>query len=198
MESVQPLGSVLQVDGRRYVVVGHRLVRDGDGVATGYLTVPYPLGFVGAESLQVLPASAVEAVVASAPDATDGAPVLPVGSVVRLQGAEALVMVAGYEPLLDSGWADYLGVPYPMGLVQEDAAVAFDADAVAEVVQRGLWDSEAEAGVAAVRRFRAATSDALHRVEELTASLTPSRVDELRMQYSFDALDDDPEPDFPM
>lgn len=184
--------------GRRYVVVGHRLVRDGDGVATDYLTVPYPLGFVGAESLQVLPASAVEAVVASVPGAADGAPVLPVGSVVRLQGAEALVMVAGYEPLLDSGWADYLGVPYPMGLVQEDAAVAFDASAVDEVVQRGLWDSEAEAGLAAVRRFRAATSDTLRRVEELTASLTPSRVDELRMQYSFDALDDDPEPDFPM
>ena len=65
-------------------------------------------------------------------------------------------------------------------------------------MQRGLWNSEAEAGVAAVRRFRAATSDTLRRVEELTASLTPSRVDELRMQYSFDALDDDPEPDFPM
>ena len=189
------------MDGRRYVVVGHRLVCDGDGVATSYLTVPYPLGFVGAESLQVLPASAVEAVVASevgVDGVAAGAGLLPVGSVVRLQGAEALVMVAGYEPLLDEGWADYLGVPYPMGLVQEDAAVAFDADAVAEVVQRGLWDSEAEAGVAAVRRFRAATGDALRRVEELTASLTPSRVDELRMQYSFDALDDDPEPDFPM
>ena len=122
---------------------------------------------------------------------------LPLGSVVRLVGADALVMVMGFEPQLDDVQADYLGVPYPMGLVSGDAALAFDASAVADVVHRGSWDEEAEGGIAAVKRFRVAASDVLHQMQELIASLTPERVDELRMQYSFDAFDEDPEPDFP-
>ena len=44
--------------------------------------------------------------------------ILPVGSVVRLEGADALVMVMGFEPNLDGDEiADYLGAPYPMGLM---------------------------------------------------------------------------------
>ena len=122
---------------------------------------------------------------------------LPLGSVVRLASADALVRVMGFEPQLDDVQADYLGVPYPMGLVTADAALAFDASAVSEVVHLGYWDEEAEAGVSAVRRFRTAADDVLHQMQELIASLTPERVDELRVQYSFDAFDDDPEPDFP-
>ena len=52
---------------------------------------------------------------------------LPVGSVVRLQGSDAQVMVLGFEPQLGDVRADYLGVAYPMGLVSDDAALAFDA-----------------------------------------------------------------------
>ncbi len=60
---MQPLGSVLELDARRYVVVGHRITRDGEVMAPGYLVVPYPLGFVDPESIQVVPASAFGAVV---------------------------------------------------------------------------------------------------------------------------------------
>ncbi len=123
--------------------------------------------------------------------------ILPVGSVVRLEGADALVMVMGFEPNLDGDEiADYLGAPYPMGLISEDTALAFDSSAVAEVCHRGFWDDEAERGVAAVRRFHAATTDAYNRLRELADSLTPERYYELRDYYTFDMGEDEPEPDF--
>ena len=54
---------MLSIGERRYVVVGHRMTRDGELVGPGYVVVPYPLGFVDADSLQVVPASEVGAVV---------------------------------------------------------------------------------------------------------------------------------------
>ena len=106
-------------------------------------------------------------------------------------------MVMGFQPNLGDAWADYLGVPYPMGLVGDDAALAFDASAVSEVVFLGHWDDEAEEGLAAVRRFREAADDLHQQLLDLIESLTPERVEELRWQYAFDALGDEPEPDFP-
>lgn len=53
------IGTVVELGKRRFVVVGHRMVRDGVGVGVGYVLVPYPLGFVDVESLSVVPASLV-------------------------------------------------------------------------------------------------------------------------------------------
>ena len=122
--------------------------------------------------------------------------ILPVGSVVRLAGTDALVMVLGFEPRFGNDYADYLGVAYPQGLVSDDAALAFDADAVAEVVHQGYWDDEGDEALAAVRRFRAAAADVDRQIREFTATLTPERVLELREEYLFDQMDDEPEPDF--
>lgn len=121
---------------------------------------------------------------------------LPVGSVVRLQGADALVMVLGFQPQLDDGYADYLGVVYPQGLVSDDAALAFDAEAVAEVVHQGYWDEEGDAALDAVRHFRDAADDVRRQVEEFVASLTVDRIKELHDDYLFDRMEDEPEPDF--
>lgn len=121
---------------------------------------------------------------------------LPVGSVVRLQGADALVMVLGFQPQLDDGYADYLGVVYPQGLVSDDAALAFDAEAVAEVVHQGYWDEEGDAALDAVRHFRDAADDVRRQVEEFVASLTVERIKELHDDYLFDRMEDEPEPDF--
>lgn len=121
---------------------------------------------------------------------------LPVGSVVRLQGADALVMVLGFQPQLDDGYADYLGVVYPQGLVSDDAALAFDAEAVAEVVHQGYWDEEGDAALDTVRHFRDAADDVRRQVEEFVASLTVERIKELHDDYLFDRMEDEPEPDF--
>ena len=122
---------------------------------------------------------------------------LPVGSVVRLQGSDAQVMVLGFEPQLGDVQADYLGVAYPMGLVSDDAALAFDASEIAEVVFAGYWDAEGDAALAAVQRFHDAADDVRRQFEELVASLTVERLAELRDDYVFDAMDEEPEPDFP-
>lgn len=122
--------------------------------------------------------------------------ILPIGSLVRLEGAEALVMVMGYEVDLGDECADYLGVPWPMGLVADDAVLAFDASAVAEVAWRGLWDEEADAGLAAVRRFRAATRHAEQSLRELIDTMTHEKFLELRERYTIDVADEEPEPDF--
>lgn len=121
---------------------------------------------------------------------------LPVGSVVRLQGADALVMVLGFQPQLDDVHADYLGVAYPQGLVSDDAALAFDADAIAEVVYQGYWDDEGEAALEVVRRFRDAADDVRRQMEEFVASLTIERIKELHDEYLFDNMENEPEPDF--
>ena len=109
---------------------------------------------------------------------------LPIGSVVRLQGADdTLVMVMGYEPVMGDEHADYLGVIYPVGLVSEDAALAFDASSVAELVHRGFFDEEADEALAAVRRYRALSAEAVRGVRELIDSLTPERVTQLKREY---------------
>lgn len=120
---------------------------------------------------------------------------LPVGSVVRLEGADALVMVMGFQPQLDDAEADYLGVVWPQGLVSDDAALAFDADAVAEVVHEGFWDDEGEAGLAAVRRYRDAVDDLRRQFREFMDNLTTDDIRAYRAEYLFDHMEDEPEPE---
>lgn len=122
---------------------------------------------------------------------------LPVGSVVRLEGSDTLVMVAGIKPQVDGVQADYLGVVYPQGLVSDDAALTFDENAIAEVAFRGFWDEEGEAARAALRRYRDASLDLKAQFEAFVESMTTERLIELRSEYTFEQMEDEPEPDFP-
>ena len=63
LANLEPIGSVVSIEDRRFVVIGHRMTRDGEGVGAGYVLVPYPLGFVDANSLFEVPASRVGEVV---------------------------------------------------------------------------------------------------------------------------------------
>lgn len=54
----------MAIDGKRYVVIGHRMTRDGEKVAAGYVLVPYPFGFADAQSLAVVPVGRVDELVA--------------------------------------------------------------------------------------------------------------------------------------
>ena len=64
LANLEPIGSVVSIDDRRFVVIGHRMTREGEGVGAGYALVPYPLGFADANNLFVVPASRVDEVVA--------------------------------------------------------------------------------------------------------------------------------------
>ena len=93
--------------GRRQVVVGHRMVRDGAQVALGYVLVPYPLGFVDARSLLVAPARLVDAVVAEGYESPAGA--------AHLAQLEALARESAGIP-----YEEYAqGVALLQGLAQE-------------------------------------------------------------------------------
>lgn len=109
---------------------------------------------------------------------------LPVGSVVRLKGGDALAMVAGFEPIIGGARSDYLGVVYPCGLVTQDSAFCFDTGTIAEVVFRGHLDEEGRAGFAAVRAYRRLSRETAAQVERLIATLTPERVHELAIQHA--------------
>ena len=63
MADMHVIGSVLEIAGKRFVAVGHRVARDGDQMGLGYLVVPYPLGYVTPMSISLVPASAVSSVV---------------------------------------------------------------------------------------------------------------------------------------
>ena len=110
--------------------------------------------------------------------------ILPVGSVVRLASTNAAAMIMGYNPIVGNETSDYLGIPYPMGLVTDDCAVAFDRSAIEEVLFEGYMDEEGQKVFAAMRSYEQATQDMVTQVERFIDSLTPERVEELRERYA--------------
>ncbi len=69
---------------------------------------------------------------------------LPVGSVVLLKGATKKVVVLGYavkEDGEDKIW-DYLGAPFPTGVIKSDMNLLFDKEQIEEVVHVGYKDED--------------------------------------------------------
>ena len=61
---------------------------------------------------------------------------LPVGSVVKLKGGKANLVIIGFSPLepgKDVVW-DYLGAIWPMGVMSSDRNLLFNRDQIEEVV----------------------------------------------------------------
>lgn len=72
--------------------------------------------------------------------------ILPLGTVVLLKDATRYVVVIGYsmvEQGEDKVW-DYLGCPYPMGVVSTKSNLLFDKEQIDKVVHRGFSDEEGE------------------------------------------------------
>lgn len=105
MASLQAIGSVVTIGERRYVVAGHRLVRDGEGMGPGYVLVPYPLGFVGAESLALVAASQVGEVVHEGLATDDGTAYLEQFEALAAESASIPSEVFEYEATLLRGLA---------------------------------------------------------------------------------------------
>ncbi len=84
---------------------------------------------------------------------------LPIGSVVRIVGAERRLMVCGRLVARgnDDTLYDYVGVIYPEGMVDSDNMFFFNRDAVEQVLFIGFQDEEEI-------RFR---SDVLEQLGEL-------------------------------
>ncbi len=73
---------------------------------------------------------------------------LPVGSVVRLQGAGKKIVIMGIMQMkkTDSGLRvyDYIGVPFPEGFLGPDSGLLFNHDTIEEVIFTGYQNLERE------------------------------------------------------
>ena len=63
MANLAPIGSIVRVKDVLLVVVGHRMARDEQAIGLCYVLVPYPLGFVSAANLSLMPVRLVDEVV---------------------------------------------------------------------------------------------------------------------------------------
>ncbi|WP_087194514.1 DUF4176 domain-containing protein [Gordonibacter sp. An230] len=91
----------------------------------------------------------------------EGIRLLPVGSVVAVAGASVPLAVIGRALRDEEGlvW-DYLGVPYPEGLVDAEHSLLFSRDRVERVFFEGLRSSRDDALVDAVEAYLEGARDA--------------------------------------
>lgn len=78
---------------------------------------------------------------------------LPLGSVVRMSGGDSSLMVAGYYPESDGRSFDYLGVPYPEGVVEIPGFYLFNYDDIEECRHTGYLDEDGRDVLHAARRI---------------------------------------------
>lgn len=67
---------------------------------------------------------------------------LPVGSVVRIQGVEKRAVIMGVLPQNEGVVYDYIGVPYPEGFLGMDSMIMFNQDVVELVDYYGRINAE--------------------------------------------------------
>lgn len=68
---------------------------------------------------------------------------LPIGSVVLLRGGAKKVMVIGYFGEDETGYqVDYMGVPYPEGILDPSKIIGFNRPEIQEIVFEGYKSAE--------------------------------------------------------
>ena len=70
---------------------------------------------------------------------------LPIGSIVLLKGAKKKIMITGFlckDVDNNSELFDYLGCPYPEGLIAFNQNVLFNNDQIEQVFKEGYKDNE--------------------------------------------------------
>ena len=85
---------------------------------------------------------------------------LPLGSIVLLKEAKRYVVVIGYTVVEDGSkdiW-DYLGCPYPMGVMDPNKNLLFNRDQIEKVVFTGFRDEDG-------RKFRKKLTDTLKKIK---------------------------------
>ncbi len=70
---------------------------------------------------------------------------LPLGSVVRLDTGDSMIMIMGYLKKVDGEYYDYMGVSYPVGLVGLDSTIVFRAEHIKEILFKGYLSEKGKA-----------------------------------------------------
>lgn len=71
--------------------------------------------------------------------------VLPIGTIVEIQGATAKIIIAGYCPVGSARpgyiW-DYAGFMFPLGYRSADEIIQFDKEQITKIIALGYQDEE--------------------------------------------------------
>lgn len=59
---ILPLGSVIGIQKKKFIISGYRPIENSGNVAAGYMILPYPLGYINQNSIFICPVSSVEEV----------------------------------------------------------------------------------------------------------------------------------------
>ena len=79
---------------------------------------------------------------------------LPVGSIVLLKGSANKVVVLGYAVKEDNDnkiW-DYVGGPFPVGIIKSDMNILFDIEQIDKVIHIGYKDEDTISFLEAIER----------------------------------------------
>ena len=82
--------------------------------------------------------------------------ILPIGSVVKLNGLEKNVMIFGYLQKIGVSHVqkvDYIGVPYPEGNVGPQVQIGFQRADIEEVIFEGYRAEEFEPWAELIRKY---------------------------------------------
>ena len=83
---------------------------------------------------------------------------LPVGSIVLLEGGEKRLAIIGVKQTNEGGTGllyDYLGVVYPEGYIGSDFEYLFNHEDIKEIIYRGFEDEERVAFIERLSTFYA-------------------------------------------
>lgn len=77
----------------------------------------------------------------------------PIGSLVTIKNTPTPLMIMGYLPIVKERVYDYIGVPYPTGLISEKSTMAFDHVLIEELVSKGYEDEDCKVILQAIPRL---------------------------------------------
>ena len=89
---------------------------------------------------------------------------IPIGSVIRVEGQDWLALVIGFYPDNGEQMYDYLLAPYPTGIADDTNVFFANSNAIVEVVSRGYLDERGEEVLKAAVEMMNAREDAFIKI----------------------------------
>lgn len=88
----------------------------------------------------------------------------PIGTIVRLKGIAHPIMIIGFYQVYEEKVYEYVGVPYPTGLVSTNSMMAFRPPLIEALLAKGYEDDNAKKLDRAMDRIVSGIS-AMHKKE---------------------------------
>ncbi len=159
---IVPIGSVIEIQKRKFVVAGYSPFLKKGEVLPAYTAVPYPLGYLSMGETLVFPIDEVDAILEEGyegkqegkeQETLEKEKLLPVGSIVKIKEKKRLYMIAGFYPSSGEYVRQYAGVTYPNGMMKIQDICMFDGKDIGTVLWKGYLDEEGQVLLEALPEF---------------------------------------------